>query len=68
MKMNTKTARINAGFNTQDNAGIALGVSGDTVGNWERGKSFPNIKMIPKIEEVYKISYDNIIFLSTNND
>jgi len=63
-----KTARINAGFNTQDSAGIALGVSGDTIGNWERGKSYPNTKMIPKIEEVYKVSYNDIIFLLANND
>lgn len=69
MKMTLKTARINAGFKTQKSAATKLGVSKDTVSNWESGKTLPNLKMIPKIEKVYKISsIDEIIFLHKNND
>ena len=61
-KITIKAARVNVGM-TQKEAALTLGVSKDTVGNWERGKSFPNIKMIPKIEKTYKIKYEDIIFL-----
>lgn len=62
-KITLKAARINANIKTQDEAGKMLGVSGDTVGNWERGKSFPSAKYIPIIEKVYNIKYHSIIFL-----
>ena len=41
----------------------SIGVSVDTVGNWERGNSFPDSWQIKRIEEVYHIRYDNLIFL-----
>lgn len=64
MKMTLKTARINAGFKTQADAALALGVSKDTVSNWECGKTLPNLKMIPKIEKIYKVtSINQLIFL-----
>ncbi len=65
-KISIKAARVNVGL-TQKEAALELGVAKDTVGNWERGKSFPSIKIIPKIEKVYKIKYENIIFLPQNN-
>lgn len=69
MKMTLKVARINAGFKTQADAAKELGVSKDTISNWESGKTLPNLRMIPKIEKVYKLSSINqIIFLPKNND
>ena len=69
MKMTLKVARINAGFKTQVDAAKELGVSKDTISNWEPGKTLPNLRMIPKIEKVYKLSSINqIIFLPKNND
>lgn len=62
MQISLKAARMNAGF-TQKEAALRLGVTTDTVGNWERGRSFPDALQIKRIEEIYRVSYDNLIFL-----
>lgn len=61
MAMTLKAARVNKSL-TQIQAAKLLNVSKDTIGNWERGKSFPNMKNIKDIERVYGVSYDDIIF------
>ena len=38
---------------TQIKAADLIGVSVDTLGNYERGKSYPDIPVLRKIEEVY---------------
>ncbi|HHW6483062.1 TPA: helix-turn-helix transcriptional regulator [Staphylococcus aureus] len=43
------------------------GVSADVWHNWEKGKTFPNVPQLKKIEEKFDISYDDIIFLTKNN-
>lgn len=48
---------------TQAEAAEKIGVTVDTIGNWERGKSFPNALQIRRIEEVYGVPYDSLIFL-----
>lgn len=65
-KMTLKAARISANYYTQKSAAKALGVSKDTISNWERGKSYPDAQKIAMIEKVYNIKYSNIIFLSNN--
>ena len=62
MKMTLKTARELAGL-TQAEAAKRIGVTPDTVGHYERGKSYPDIPVLRKIEEVYNVNYDNLIFL-----
>lgn len=62
MQITLKAARMNA-FLTQKEAAEKIGVTIDTIGNWERGKSFPNALQIKRIEEVYGVHYDNLIFL-----
>ena len=62
MRMTLKTARELAGL-TQAEAAKRIGVTPDTVGNYERGKSYPDIPVLRKIEEVYHVNYDNLIFL-----
>lgn len=62
MKLTLKSARVNAGL-TQAAAGKALGVSGVTLSSWERGKTFPDAVQIKKIEKLYGVSYNDIIFL-----
>lgn len=59
MKITIKAARVNAGL-SQKEASEKIGVSKDTIGNWERGKSYPSAKLIPIIEKVYDIGYDYI--------
>lgn len=62
MKLSLKTAREIKGLKQADAAAL-IGVSTDTLGNYERGKSYPDIPVLRKIEEVYGVSYDRLIFL-----
>ena len=48
---------------TQQEAAEGLGVSIDTLRRYERGKSFPDVPMLRKMEEVYGVRYDQLIFL-----
>lgn len=60
-KMTLKAARVNAGL-SQIEAANKIGVTRETLGNWERGKSYPNALNIKQIEVIYSVKYDNIIF------
>lgn len=62
MKLSLKTARELKGLK-QSEAAKLIGISTDTLGNYERGKSYPDIPILRKIEETYGVSYDNLIFL-----
>lgn len=53
---------------SQQEAAKLLGVSKDTLSNYERGISFPDVPVIDNIEKVYGIKYDQIIFLTRIND
>lgn len=66
MTLTLKAARINRGF-TQKNAAKELNVSKDTLGNWERGKTFPPIDKLSEICELYKVNINDLIFLPANN-
>lgn len=63
MEMTLKAARANKGY-TQEDAAKKIGVSVDTLCNWERGKTFPNVPQIKKIEDAYGVEYRDLIFLS----
>ena len=56
-----KAARVNKNL-TQKQAALMLGISADTLSNYERGITFPNIAMLRKIEALYEISYEELIF------
>ena len=62
VKMTLKAARVNSGL-SQKEAGKMLGVSDDVLSNWERGISFPDVIQLKRIENLYPVSYDNLIFL-----
>ena len=62
MRMTLRTARELAGL-TQIKAAKNLGISVDTLSNYEQGKSYPNIPTLRKIEKLYNITYDQLIFL-----
>lgn len=53
---------------TQAEAALKIGVSVDTLGNYERGKSYPDVPTLRKIEEVYGIPYSRLIFLPLDYD
>lgn len=61
MAFTLKALRINNNMD-QKTAAHSLGVSVDTLSNWENGKTFPNVPQIKKIEEIYKVPYGDIIF------
>lgn len=60
-----RTARDKAGF-TQKEAAERLGISSDTLRNYESGKSQPDVLMIKRIEELYHISFSQLIFLESD--
>ena len=62
-----KQAREIYGY-TQAEAAKMLGISTDTLSNYERGKSYPDVPMIKKIEKLYEIPYAKIIFLPLDYD
>lgn len=51
-------------FWTQAQAAKEIGVSTENWGNWERKRSYPYVPNISKIEQVFNVAYDDIIFLT----
>lgn len=62
MKMTLKALRVNANM-TQKETAEKLGVSITTLSFWERGERFPNVKDIKKIEKLFDVNYNDIIFI-----
>lgn len=62
MAMTLKALRVNKGLD-QKSAAEQLGITPETLGRWEQGKSFPNVKQITLIEKLYSVSYSDINFL-----
>lgn len=65
MGMTLKALRVNAGLD-QKSAAEKLGITAETLGSWENGKSFPNVPQINKIERLYSCTYADINFLPQN--
>lgn len=65
MPITLKAARLNKGYD-QNEAAKLIGISPDTLSNYERGKTFPDVPIIKKIEEIYNVKYDDINFLLEN--
>lgn len=53
---------------TQEEAAKKIGISVDTLGNYERGKSYPDIPVLRQIENVYQVPYEQLIFLPLDYD
>lgn len=62
MKWTLKTLRV-ANNLSQKEAAEKLGVVASTLSKWERAKSFPDAIEIKKIEKLYDVDYNDIIFL-----
>ena len=65
MKITLEAARVNAGYKQKEVAEI-LKVSNKTISNWENGVSSPTVLQAERLCNLYKMSYDNIIFLPSN--
>ncbi len=61
MEITLRSARINNGY-TQEQAAKLIGISKDTLRNYENGKSFPDVPVIKRIEDIYGIPYQNLKF------
>lgn len=55
-----KNARLNANL-TQEQVAEALGVSRQTVSNWENEKTYPDIISVVKMSDLYHISLDHLL-------
>lgn len=62
MKVSLRMAREIKGYK-QSEAAELIGINPDTLGNYERGKSYPDIPVLRRIEEVYGVPYSRLIFL-----
>ncbi|WP_287559075.1 helix-turn-helix transcriptional regulator [Dialister sp.] len=61
-KFTLKACRVNKRLTLKE-AADRLGISEFTLGNYESGKTFPTVPIIARIERLYGISYNEIIFL-----
>ena len=66
MKISLRAARVNAGY-SQKEAALRLGISNKTLGNWEKGSTFPPADKISAICSLYGVSYDNLNFLPSDS-
>ena len=64
-KLTLKAARVNVGLD-QKTAAKELKISNKTLGNWENGVSAPKPEKIDLICNLYKVNYDDLIFLVAN--
>ena len=55
-----KHARSSNGL-TQEQAAEALGVSRQTISNWENNKSYPDIIRVIKMSDLYSVSLDHLL-------
>lgn len=61
MQLTLKAIRVNKGLSREE-ASKLIGISVDTLGNYENGKSYPDVPVLKKIEEVYDTEYNKINF------
>ncbi len=62
LKITLKAARTNNKL-TQEDAAKQISISPDTLSNYERGLSYPDVPILKKIEQVYGVNYNDLIFL-----
>lgn len=65
MKITVKAARVNAGL-TQADVAKKLKKSKNTIVNYEKGVSMPDIETGKALAKLYGMSVDDIIFLPNN--
>lgn len=55
-----KDARMHSGF-TQERVAEEIGVSRQTISNWENEKSYPDIVSVIRLSDLYSISLDELL-------
>ena len=66
VKISLRAARVNAGYSQKEAADL-LGISSKTLGNWEKGITFPPVDKIPALCQLYGVSFDNLNFLPNDS-
>lgn len=61
IKYSLRAIRINKG-DTQEEASKGIGISTETLANYEKGITYPDIPTLKKIENYYGINYNDIDF------
>ena len=59
LQISLEAARVNAGF-TQVEAAQKMGVSKQTIINWEKGRIVPRIPEVEMLAKIYNIPQRNI--------
>ncbi|MFI3605005.1 helix-turn-helix transcriptional regulator [Vagococcus fluvialis] len=62
MEITLKTLRSNYDL-SQKQAAKLVGVSEDTWRRWEKAKTFPDVLKIKRIEQIFDVNYNDIVFL-----
>ena len=67
--MTLRALRVNRGLSLEK-ASTLIGVSKDTLSNYERGDTYPDVLVIMSIERAYNIRIltDTVNFLASNTD
>ena len=61
MQLSLRAIRINRN-KTQEEAAKGIGISVETLANYEKGNTYPDIPILKKIEKYYDVSYNDIDF------
>lgn len=66
LKISLAAARVNAGL-TQEDTSKAMGVSKNTIVNWEKGTTVPSVNQGIELSALYKMPTRNIFFEKKSN-
>ena len=67
MKLTLRAIRVNTGYTLKE-ASEKLGISTVTLRSYEYYRTVPNINMVNKILELYKVNIDDISFVPKNKE
>lgn len=66
-QLTLRAIRVNRGLSLEQ-ASTLIGVSKDTLSNYERGDTYPDVQVLKRIEDVYNVTIlnDTVNFLLNN--
>lgn len=66
MQYSLRAIRINKG-DTQEEAAKGIGIATETLANYEKGLTYPDIPILKSIENYYGVNYNDIDFFCNEN-